>query len=82
MENNDVLLLNNNHNLFLSNNPKKILTYTIKYLDNSEIKKGDILESNDKKTIIVRIDYPKQKNKVYDKLELNLSLELQYKALY
>lgn len=62
-------------------NPKKILTYKITYIDKTEIKKGDILYSNDKKTILVRIDYPKQNNKIYEALKLKLSFNINYSAI-
>ena len=63
-------------------NPKKVLTHKITYQDNTEIKIGDILKSNDNTTIKVRIDYPKQKETIYEKLELKLSLEIEYTAIY
>ncbi len=62
-------------------NPKNILTYKVTYLDLSEIKKEDIIKSQDKKTIKVRIDYPKQKDKVYEALNLNLSLTFKYSTI-
>lgn len=64
------------------NNPKNILKYNITYLDGTPIKKDDILESNSTKTIKLRITYPKLKNKIYDALELKLSLEIKYTAIY
>lgn len=63
-------------------NPKNVLTYKLTYQDGKEIKKEDILKSNTKETIIVRIDYPKQKNKIYESLSLSLSLNIQYTAIY
>lgn len=63
------------------NNPKNILTSKIVYLNNEEIKVGDIIPSNAKKTIIVRIEYPKQKDKIHEELTLNLSLNFTYKAI-
>lgn len=59
-------------------NQKNILTYKITYLDNTHITKGDILHNNSKKTIKIRIDYPKQEKKIYDELKINISLTLKY----
>jgi len=59
-----------------------VLTYKITYLDGQEIKKNDLLKSHSKETIIIRIDYPKQDSKVYEALELSVSLKMQYKAIY
>ncbi len=64
------------------NNSKNVLTYNIRYLDGDKINEGDILESNTKKTILIRIDYPEQKTKIYDALEIKITLSLEYKALY
>lgn len=63
-----------------ANNPKNILVYTIKYIDNKEIKVGDIINSNDKKTIKVRVEYPKQKDKIYDEVKLLLNINFEYKV--
>lgn len=63
-------------------NEKGILIHSLTYLDQTEIKKGDILNSNETKTIRVRIDYPKQEEKIYESLKLNMTLKMQYKALY
>ncbi len=63
-------------------NPKNILTYKITYLDGTEVKEGDILNSNSISTIIVRIDYPKQKDKIYDELKLSLTLNMKYRAIH
>lgn len=63
-------------------NPKEILTYRLSYLNDKEIKLDDIIPSNETATIKVRIEYPKQKNKVYEKLELKLSLLMEYQAVY
>lgn len=63
-------------------NEQGILTYDIKYIDQTELKKGDVIKSNETKTIKIRIDYPKQEEKIYESLKLNMSLELKYKALY
>lgn len=59
-----------------------ILTYKLTYLDGREIRKNDILKSSSKETIILRIDYPKQEEKIYEALELSLSLKMQYSAIY
>lgn len=63
-------------------NKKNILTHKVSYLDGASINKGDILKSNTSKTILVRIDYPKQTNKIYDELTLKITLNLIYKAIY
>lgn len=59
-------------------NKKNILTYSISYLNNESIKKGDVLSNNSTQTVKVRIDYPKQENKIYDKLNIKISLKLKY----
>ncbi len=59
-----------------------ILKYTITYADDIPIQKGDILNSNSSKTIKVRIYYPKQSKKIYQKLNLKLSLNIKYIAIY
>ncbi len=59
-----------------------ILKCRITYLDNSEIKKGDKLLSNNKETIKIRIEYPDTKAKIYKELKLNLQLRITYKAIY
>lgn len=64
------------------NNPQNILAYTLTYEDNSPIQKDDILPSNTTKTLKIRISYPKQKDKIYDALNLKLSLNIKYTALY
>lgn len=63
-------------------NPKNILKYQVTYLDGTTIKKGDIIESQSKKTIKIRIDYPKTKEKIYDALRLSLTLNMKYIASY
>ena len=63
-------------------NPKNILTYQVTYLDGTTIKQGDIIESQSKKTIKVRIDYPETKEKIYDALKLSLTLNMKYIASY
>lgn len=70
----------NNLNIEVKN-PQNILVYSINYLDNKEIKIGDIINPNTKKTIIVRVEYPKQKNKIYDELKLTLNINFEYKAV-
>ena len=62
-------------------NDRGILTSTVTYLDGSQIKKGDILRAGEKKTIKVRIDYPKQENKVYEALSLKLNFYLGFSAI-
>ncbi len=63
-------------------NPKNILTYQVTYLDGTTIKQGDIIESQSKKNIKVRIDYPETKEKIYDALKLSLTLNMKYIASY
>ena len=70
-----------NYNIIIDN-PKNILNYSIKYSDNTEIKKNDLLNSKSKKTIIVRIDYPKQNEKIYEALKLTMDLKMNYTAIY
>lgn len=59
-----------------------ILKAQITYDDGKEIKKGDILKSGETKKVKIRIDYPQQKEKIYDELTLNFSLEINYKPVY
>lgn len=59
-------------------NPKNILIYSILYKDNTKINIGDTLKSNKVNTIKVRIDYPKQPTKIYDELNIKVSLSLKY----
>lgn len=59
-------------------NQKNILTYSITYLDNSKISKGDVLNNKSTKTIKVRIDYPKQEKKIYEELNIKINLSLKY----
>lgn len=54
------------------------LNYAISYSNGTEIKEGDILESNETKNIVVRIEYPKQDDKVYKELNLKLNFSLEY----
>lgn len=63
-------------------NPTNILTYSISYLNQEPINTDDILKSQETKTILVRISYPKQKDKIYDSLNLKLSLDISYTAIY
>lgn len=63
-------------------NPDNILKYTITYENGISIDKGDKLESNETKTIKVRIEYPTQKSKVYKSLNLKLSLNIEYSPIY
>lgn len=66
---------------FEIDNPKNILKYKLSYLDETTIRKGDIINPDTKNTIKVRIDYPSQQEKIYDELTLNLSLNLKYIAI-
>ena len=59
-------------------NKKNILTYNISYINDKPILKGDVLNNKSTQTIKVRIDYPKQEKKVYDKLNIKISLMLKY----
>lgn len=59
-------------------NPKNIITYKINYLNDTPIKKGDILNNDSTQTIKVRIDYPKQEKKIYEELNIKISLSLKY----
>ena len=59
-------------------NPKNILTYKINYLNGKEINKGDILNNDSTQTIKVRIDYPQQEAKIYEELNIKISLTLKY----
>lgn len=63
-------------------NPQNILKYSLSYEDQTPINKGDILYSKESNTILIKITYPKQTNKIYDKLNLKLSLYIEYTALY
>ena len=64
-----------------THNPKDILKYSVTYLDGSKIQEKDILKSNTKKTIKVRIEYPTQKTKIYEELKLTLNLKLTYNSV-
>ena len=59
-------------------NPKNIITYNITYLNGNPLKKGDILNNKSTLAIKVRIDYPKQEKKIYDELNIKISLSLKY----
>lgn len=61
---------------------KNILNANITYLDNSQINKGDVLKSGSKKTIKVSINYPKQKEKIYEELKLDLAFSIKYTPKY
>ncbi len=60
----------------------EILKYNITYLDDTPIKVGDVLNSHTKRAIKVRIYYPKQKEKIYQRLNLKLKLNIKYVAIY
>ena len=59
-------------------NDQNILNYSLTYLDDKHIEKEDLLKSGETKTIKVRIYYPVQKEKIYDALNLELNLNLEY----
>ncbi len=59
-------------------NDKKILDYSLTYLDDKIIQKDDLLKAGEKKKIKVRIYYPVQKEKVYEALDLELMFNLNY----
>lgn len=59
----------------------QILKYEITYENHEQLKKGDIIESNEEKTIIIFIYYPKQDKKIYDELTLQLKLILNYDVI-
>ena len=59
----------------------QILKYEITYENQEQLKKGDIIESNEEKTIIIFIYYPKQDKKNYDELTLQLKLILNYDVI-
>ena len=65
----------------LVDNPKNILVYKLTYDDGTEIKTNDIIKSNDKKTIKLLIDYPKQESKIYEKLTIKISLFIDFKSM-
>lgn len=55
-----------------------VLVASITYLDGTAIKENDILKSQETKKIKVRIDYPKQKEKIYEALKLELKLKIKF----
>lgn len=57
-------------------NDKNIIKSSLTYDDNTEIKIGDEIKSNGKRTIKLRIEYPKQEEKIYEALTLKLSLNI------
>ena len=63
-------------------NPDNVLKYKLTYANDVSIDKGDILESNKSKTIKIRVEYPKQKNKNYKSLNLKLSIYIEYSPIY
>lgn len=67
---------------FKVDNEKNVLKYYLLYEDGREIKEGDIIKSNSTITIKVRIEYPKQQEKIYEALKLSLNLNLNYLAIY
>lgn len=59
-------------------NKKNIITYNITYLNDEPIHKGDILNNDSTQTIKVRIDYPEQEKKIYEELNIKITLSLKY----
>ena len=82
IENNGTLSAKLEDIIFNVDNEKEILKYSLTYEDNSEIKVGDIIKSNSKKTIKIKIVYPQQQEKIYEALKLSLNLNLKYSAIY
>ncbi len=58
-----------------------VLKYYLKYDNDEEIKLDDIINSKSKKTIKMRIEYPKQEEKIYEKITLNLKLSISFEAV-
>jgi len=75
----DAAITNIEQDITSTNN---ILVAKITYLDDSEIKIGDIIKSKETKTIKVRIDYPKQETKIYDELTLNFAHKISFSPSY
>ncbi len=63
-------------------NKENILKWQIAYVDGDKLEEGDIIPSNNNKKVKIYVYYPKQTKKVYEALELKLSLLLEYKATY
>lgn len=61
-------------------NPKGILKYRLTYLNDTNIEVGDIIKSNEVKTIKVYIEYPETNTKIYDALTLKLNLLIEFRA--
>jgi hypothetical protein len=59
-------------------NPKEILKYRLTYLNDTNIEVGDILKSNEVKTIKIHIEYPETNTKIYDALTLKLNLLIEF----
>ena len=58
-----------------------ILKYYVTYEDDSEIKVSDIIKNNSYKTIKVKIEYPEQETKIYDKLTLKLNIFISFESI-
>lgn len=61
---------------------KNIFIYDIKYSDDTEIQNGDIIKSNSKKQLIIKINYPSQPEKIYESIHLKINLKMNYEAIY
>lgn len=64
-----------------ANNPENILKYNATYLNDVSIDKGDLLKSNESRTIKVRVEYPENNNSTKSST-LNLSLFIEYSSIY
>lgn len=62
-----------------SNN--EILKYTITYEDQTDIKKGDIILPKEEKIIKIYVHYPPQAKKIYDELNIELNINLNYNVV-
>ena len=63
-------------------NPKEILKYRLTYLNDTNIEVGDVLASEEVKTIKVRIEYPETNTKIYDALTLKLNLVIEFSTIH
>ena len=63
-------------------NQKDILKYRVTYLNDVSIDIGDILKSNETKTIKIRVEYPIDSPKTKESLNLKLSLKIEYSSIY
>ena len=55
-----------------------ILIADITYNDGTAIKENDVLKAQETKKIKIKISYPKQKEKIYDALQLTLKLKIKF----